>query len=1012
MGHITIEDVNTYREHTVTTSSTGPFTVPFTIFEKADLRVMVGDSELAQGDFSFTQTGSETGGYQTGYITLGTAVANTTVLIWRDILPVRTTDLAAGPLSRDAINSALDRLHALLQDSQRDHDRSFRMELGNTTSDIAIGTAGQVLGLNGSLQPAYLSLAGLSVGAVHADWLTRLASDPTESLDDLEGVRFQPTYAAMTAMDSGELTDNCIILCYARAAEGDGGFGFWRWDSGSSATANDGTILAHDTITPGRFIRLWEANEFAYLEWWGGVSDGVTTNTTVYNTWLAAATAGTAPKNLRLLNGTYLFSTKPDKIEDVSGIGIEGSGNSVVTQGYSGSDKTEAVFHWYGASPYGSLRNVTMGVADNGSAGGSLWRLEAKTTTAPDFFNGKRLYLTSYASVSTQTITAISNASEGVFTCAGHGYSDGDRVVIVGLSGGTFSGLNDAQYTVTSATTDTFKLYIVATTTHVDTTSLGSYSASSGTVKEALTSDTMFSIDGTARATPLGVRGVTLEEIQVFGGREYGADILCAQFLSWVGGAASQAGWTARIRVSGSSGRASNYTFIAATAITGLVEDYSNNLRTIAFNEGDHTTTGNTNTSWSTPYPNVDVLAVDGTANATITNAAPRLRLVESDSSNVTGDVQLSGGSLLIGVDEADSVGGTALFLRDNAANIVQASDGGAFFYRTLYPAADGTLDIGSGGLQINNTYQVNAATVSSDMRLKDNVRDFTSQELAAARDMEREGICIYQLKAAIAEKGEDAARLHTGVIAQDIQAILERHGLDPWRYDFMCKDLVEWQDINIPLRMRIAEAENNLPEMDAEIAEAERRLAEALAEITDDHEGERTRAAHLEHGKRIAELRNKRDAEAEIASVAIDPPTPYFAPWEKLSIRYEPLILWLIKAQGQRLHLLEQHVTHPPTPDFDKLRDAKVRDVAKPSGGEDEIPEAFEDLAEPDEDASALKARLIARFTALAHRMADDSGTVGDPLSKNELKEIFDLYGRSAKANNWLGDLDMPSGG
>lgn len=90
-------------------------------------------------------------------------------------------------------------------------------------------------------------------------WPAAFAQDIDEILDDAKGIRVCATYAEMTALTADELTDNRVYCTYARAAEEDGGFGFWRYDSGSSATANGGTVLAIDGGGAGRFFRLIES---------------------------------------------------------------------------------------------------------------------------------------------------------------------------------------------------------------------------------------------------------------------------------------------------------------------------------------------------------------------------------------------------------------------------------------------------------------------------------------------------------------------------------------------------------------------------------------------------------------------------------------------------------------------------------------------------------------------------------------------------------------------------------
>jgi hypothetical protein len=77
-------------------------------------------------------------------------------------------------------------------------------------------------------------------------------------------------------------------------------------------------------------------------------------------------------------------------------------------------------------------------------------------------------------------ITAASNANPAVFTVAdATGISDGDSVILYSLSGGTWSSLNSAEYTVDGLAGATFNL-LDSGGTAVDGTGLGAYAANSG----------------------------------------------------------------------------------------------------------------------------------------------------------------------------------------------------------------------------------------------------------------------------------------------------------------------------------------------------------------------------------------------------------------------------------------------------------------------------------------------------------------------------------------------------
>jgi len=111
-----------------------------------------------------------------------------------------------------------------------------------------------------------------------------------------------------------------------------------------------------------------------------------------------------------------------------------------------------------------------------------------------------------------------------------------------------------------------------------------------------------------------------------------------------------------------------------------------------------------------------------------------------------------------------------------------------------IYPAGEtgttsnGDTDLGSGGVQFQDIYLVNAPTVSSDRNKKRDIRVLSDAEqnvAVAAKGLLR----AYRLNSAYEKKGEDA-RIHFGIIAQELQAAFEAEGLDPWRYGVLIKNI------------------------------------------------------------------------------------------------------------------------------------------------------------------------------------------------------------------------------
>lgn len=128
-------------------------------------------------------------------------------------------------------------------------------------------------------------------------------------------------------------------------------------------------------------------------------------------------------------------------------------------------------------------------------------------------------------------------------------------------------------------------------------------------------------------------------------------------------------------------------------------------------------------------------------------------------------------------------VSGNGLFVAVNGANAWEFVSNGV-----LRPATDGTQNIGSAALRIDQLYAVNGTINTSDARAKTPVLGLSEREIAAATRMAGE-IGTYQWLASIAAKG-DEARQHVGMTVQRAIEVLQFFGLDPYRYGFICRDV------------------------------------------------------------------------------------------------------------------------------------------------------------------------------------------------------------------------------
>ena len=95
---------------------------------------------------------------------------------------------------------------------------------------------------------------------------------------------------------------------------------------------------------------------------------------------------------------------------------------------------------------------------------------------------------------------------------------------------------------------------------------------------------------------------------------------------------------------------------------------------------------------------------------------------------------------------------------------------------------------LGYTGHRWKQVYARYTSITTSDKRVKDNIRDLETAEKNVGKKL-KSNMKIYQLKSALKQKG-DKARLHCGVIAQDVIEIFKSENLDPFRYSVLCHEI------------------------------------------------------------------------------------------------------------------------------------------------------------------------------------------------------------------------------
>jgi len=117
----------------------------------------------------------------------------------------------------------------------------------------------------------------------------------------------------------------------------------------------------------------------------------------------------------------------------------------------------------------------------------------------------------------------------------------------------------------------------------------------------------------------------------------------------------------------------------------------------------------------------------------------------------------------------------------------------GVTTYGSVQPHNDGASSCGLVAKRWSVVYATTGTINTSDGNQKQQVADLTAQEKAVAVSI-KSLIKTFKFNDAVAEKG-DGARIHVGVIAQDVKAAFEAQGLDASRYGLFCSDT--WYEVD-----------------------------------------------------------------------------------------------------------------------------------------------------------------------------------------------------------------------
>jgi hypothetical protein len=127
--------------------------------------------------------------------------------------------------------------------------------------------------------------------------------------------------------------------------------------------------------------------------------------------------------------------------------------------------------------------------------------------------------------------------------------------------------------------------------------------------------------------------------------------------------------------------------------------------------------------------------------------------------------------------------GDGGIYLLPGGTSIFQATTS------TFRPVTDGTPNLGGASNRWNTVYATTGTINTSDEREKQDIAALDAAEKRVATAL-KGMVKKFRFKDAVQAKG-DAARIHVGVIAQEVIAAFEAEGLDANRYAIVCYD--EW---------------------------------------------------------------------------------------------------------------------------------------------------------------------------------------------------------------------------
>lgn len=171
------------------------------------------------------------------------------------------------------------------------------------------------------------------------------------------------------------------------------------------------------------------------------------------------------------------------------------------------------------------------------------------------------------------------------------------------------------------------------------------------------------------------------------------------------------------------------------------------------------------------------------------------------------------------------NVTGSNFYVRDESGGKQRlgiSSSSGAVF-----PPTTKAQSLGNGVYLWSELFAATATINTSDARCKENV---AAPDDALMRAWGKVGFKVFQFKDAVEKKG-GGARIHVGVIAQEVKAAFESEGLDASRYGLFCHDSWEdeYEDVTVVDQPEVTDDDGNITT--PEVSHVEKRLVTAAGD-------------------------------------------------------------------------------------------------------------------------------------------------------------------------------------